>query len=159
MGGEKRIVISDCILEDLIYGKLKGPVISDAPKGMKIVGVYEDMKPHTTEYDGKFNVYVEHEDFDDEHKFRHTEVPILEIKFSIGGDPTTVELVKQLEEIAQNAPINHKEKLKLAAHFLQTHEAEKMHLIDDKMEMYSKIQTLETAIREIMRSLEPFAGM
>lgn len=41
--GIKKIVVNECIFYDLIYGKLKGPVISDAPKDIEIVGVYSEL--------------------------------------------------------------------------------------------------------------------
>jgi len=150
--GEKRIVISDCILEDLIYGRLKGPVFSDAPIDLKIVGVYSEMDRNAANMrrTGNFNVIVEHSDFEEIAQF--IEIPILEIKFSTSNDPTTTELVKLLREQEKKALIDPETKdvLRLAAHFLETNDAEKMHLVERNMEYSRKIIKLEDQIKKIV---------
>ncbi len=151
--GEKCIVISDCIIEDLIYGRLKGPVISDAPKGMKITGVFGEMTSFL-DHTGKINVRVEHPDFEEVVDF--AEIPILEIQFSTKNDLTTEDLIKKIREIATGVSKEGKIVLDKACEMLTHNQADRQHSFEDYQDLDKKCEGQRATIDNIIAILKHF---
>jgi len=144
--GRKRIKISTCIIEDLIYGRLCGPVKSDAPKGLTIKGVYSDV-------DDIINIYVEHPDF--EEIGRHPELPVLEVTFTNEMDLDTQELIKKLRIMSEPITDQDQVALNIACEKLMTWDAKYYQLFEERNELrrennflQSKIDTIVNIVRE-----------
>jgi hypothetical protein len=127
--GQKRIVISECIFEDLIYGRLRGPVNSDAPKRMKIIGVHSETGKHSSRNTGNVCVYVEHPDFKE--IGRHQYPPILEVIFTQDVDLATQELIVKLRRIAEFLEEDGQIALNIACETLMTDDARYNQLFED----------------------------
>ncbi len=154
--GEKRIVISNALLEDLIYGRLCGPVISDAPKGMKINYVCSNVGLHGVKINTDFSVRVEHPDFEEVDKY--TELPILGITFKDVADLNIQDACKKLEELAEKSPLGHEYGVmfKAIAYRLKTNEADRQHLFEDKMDLQEINENQRAVIDNITAILKHF---
>lgn len=96
----KIVRISSAILRQLLYGQIYGPVNSDAPPGMKVIGNCGVTKLHSTEQTGDVDILVEHDNFDEVPRGAYP--PILEIVFSNDLDLDVQDMIKGLQQIATN---------------------------------------------------------
>lgn len=143
--GHKKIIISECVIYDLIYGKLKGPVTSDAPKGMKIKGVFSEIDKLSNQNTGDVAIQVSHPDW--AHVPIHSKLPILPVTFSTNMDLSTADLIKRLQagSTAKNAMLTD-----MVCSELKTNDATYAHLFEDFVNIRFERDDLRKKLDDIM---------
>ena len=147
--GIKRIVIHESIMLDLIYGRLRGPVTSDAPKDLEIQGVYSETK--NGKHNGDVAINVWHSDFP--RVAYGDEVPILPVTFSKNMDLANRALMNDLKAMdlsnmvldgpKTNALIDN------VCHVLESADAECINVRDECFDLRQKITMLENKLANI----------
>jgi len=149
--GTKKIVIGKDIIMDLIYGKLRGPVISDAPKGLEIQDVYIDVKHSKHTKDVAINVW--HANFP-RVKFGE-EIPIFPVTFSKRMDLATRALINDLKATVDiDMPMETNALIGNVCNALESANAECTNIRDECFDLRQKITMLENKLANIKGFLD-----